>query len=104
MSAVVLDVPRTPHGCSRCSATALVLATDTRTPMHPCPAAGGLAVALVREGLRSEVRMTEREDYVGGEDVQRDAEGRVWAGSRVVTDEGEHVAAYAPTAHANLRG
>jgi len=94
----------TQYGCSRCSTGKLIADTATGTPMHPCAGLGGMAVPLVPAGTRSDARLVVREDYIGAEDVQRDRDGRVWSGVRVTTDDTEHVAVYAPTAHANQRG
>ncbi len=92
------------YSCSRCPVGALVADTAPGSPMHQCAGAGGMTVPLAPAGARSDVQMIAREDYVGAEDVQRDAAGQVRTGARVVTDETEHVVVYAPTAHASLRG
>lgn len=42
--------------------------------------------------------MIERDDYVGEDMVQVDADGRVWAGARATRDDGEDVVVYAPCA------
>lgn len=90
------------YSCSRCTVRALVADAASGSPMHQCAGVAGMTVPLVPAGARSDVRMFAREDYVGTEDVQRDAEGHVWAAVRVTTDDAEHVAVYAPTAHAAL--
>lgn len=63
----------------------------------------GMTLPYAPMGKRSDVRMVKREDYVRTDDVQRDAEGRVWSAAVVTTDEAEHVAVYAPTAHLRSR-
>jgi hypothetical protein len=89
----------TLYACSRCDVTAPVANTTAGVPMHPCAGLSGMNVPLAPADRKSKVELFEREDYVGGELVQRDAEGRVWMSARVTTDETEHVVAYAPTAH-----
>jgi hypothetical protein len=76
--------------------------SDSRpgTPMHDCVGVLGMRIPYAPSGESSKVTMHAREDYVRDEDVQRDTEGRVWMSATVTTDHGEHLAVYAPTAHA----
>ncbi len=92
----------TDYSCSRCGTARRIADSVPGTPMHPCSAVAGMTVPLAAGDGSSKVEMVAREDYVGTEDVQRDADGRVWAAVRVTTDDAEHVAVYAPTAHAAL--
>lgn len=94
----------TPYACSACDSTVLLAPGVLDVPMHPCVGRGGMAVPYTPAGVRSKVELNTRQDYVGGEDVQRDDEGRVWMSVTVTTDEYEHVAAYAPCAHASIGG
>jgi hypothetical protein len=56
----------------------------------------------VPAGTRCKVEAVEREDYVGGEDVQYDDDGRPIMAVVTTRDEGNDVAVYAPTAHGRL--
>jgi hypothetical protein len=55
---------------------------------------------MVLDGVRCEVRAVLREDYVGGEDVRYDGEGRPVMAVTVTRDDGRDCVVYAPTAHA----
>lgn len=72
--------------------------------MHDCPGLALMAIPMVRAGERADVRLVDREDYVGTEDVRTDAEGRPWMRSEVEHHDGHvDVYVYAPTAHAGSR-
>jgi hypothetical protein len=78
-------------------------AADHRVPMHNCQAAALMSLPMIREGERAHVRLVERDDYVGGEDVRTDAEGRVFMRSEIERADGHvDVWVYAPTAHVRL--
>lgn len=63
--------------------------------LHDCRALHGLTVPLIAEGIRAEVRLLEREDYVGSEHVTY-AAGRPVRGLEIMRDEGSDAVAYAP--------
>lgn len=84
--------------CPNCTATDLTKQAGPHTRFHACPALGGLTAPMVPEGLHCDVRVHEREDYVGTEDVQY-ANGRPVTAIEIVRDDGNDVAVYAPTAH-----
>lgn len=86
--------------CSRCDATMATAEDQAGTPTHRCAGLSGMTIPFAPAGQSSGVRLVERGDYVGNEDVQRDDDGRVWSHVVVSTDEADHVAVYAPTAHA----
>jgi hypothetical protein len=67
--------------------------------MHTCRGLAGLTAPMVPAGTRCKVEVAEREDYIAGEDVQRDGDGRPVMNVRVTRDDGEDLAVYAPTAH-----
>ncbi len=72
---------------------------DAAIPHHSCRYAGGLTIPLVRADRSEEVRLVEREDYVGDELVQvrRDTGRPVMAVERR-RDDGIDTSVYAPTA------
>lgn len=97
----LLEPPVTDWRCPACGHTDRTRQVAAHTRMHACPKAGGMTVPMVTAGTRAKLVMHEREDYVGGEDVQVADDGQVYMSARVVTDETEHLAVYAPTAYAD---
>lgn len=84
-------------GCPNCTATAVTRGADNR--FHPCPGLAGLLAPMVLDGVRARVRAVVREDYVGGEDVRHDGDGRPVMSVVVERNEGQDCVVYAPTAH-----
>lgn len=66
--------------------------------MHNCAGTGGMSVPLVPKGTKGELRVVEREDYVGTESVQRNDEGRPIMSVVTIRDDGQDCTVYAPTA------
>lgn len=66
--------------------------------MHPCPGLAGLMVPLLREGVRADLRVVEREDYVGNDFVQIDGNGRPVMAVKTVRDDGEDCTVFPSTA------
>lgn len=86
--------------CSRCSAGTRTPPDDPRTPMHDCPGMALMSIPMVRAGEKAEMRVVEREDYVGSEDVRVNAEGTPIMRAEVEREDGRvDVWVYAPTAH-----
>lgn len=85
--------------CHNCTFTDVTREARPHSRMHACAGLGGLTAPMVREGERVKVEVREREDYIGGEDVQRDGEGRPIMSVVTTRDDGIDVAVYAPTAH-----
>lgn len=83
--------------CPNCPATAVTAGADNR--FHPCPGLAGLLAPMVLDGVRCEVRAMLREDYVGGEDVRYDGDGRPVMAVSVTRDDGRDRVVYAPAAH-----
>ena len=61
--------------CVRCAHEARVRA-GAGTPMHNCRAMSGMSLPLVPQGSGADVRLVEREDYVGAERGLRMVAGR----------------------------
>lgn len=103
MPAPVLAPAERRWECPNCDQTAVTSEALPHTRFHFCPKLG-LTAPMVEAGVRAKVEKVEREDYIGGEDVQYDDQGRpVMA---VVTERGDgsnDVAVYAPTAHGSIR-
>lgn len=71
---------------------------DRTPPLHTCRGMKGLSVPFVREGTNAIHVANDREDYVNGELVQTDGEGRPIMSVQTVRDDGEDCTVYAPTA------
>lgn len=83
--------------CPNCSVRDRTAGAPNR--FHVCPGLGGITAPLVLAGTDCRVRAQVREDYVGGELVQYDDEGRPV--TAVVTerpDGSNDVVVLAPTA------
>lgn len=98
----LLSVPRRNWYCPNCHATATTQRPEVHTEFHICPKLGMMAVPMAEEGLKAKIVAHEREDYIGTEDVQYNADGRPIMSVTVTRDEGEDCAVYAPTAHARV--
>ncbi len=87
--------------CPNCDAWGT--STGPQEPQfHNCPGLGGLSAPFVLAGTKAKVEAREREDYVNGELVQTNAEGRPIMSIVTTRDEGQDCVVLAPTA--TLRG
>lgn len=86
--------------CPSCDAQHVTRDQRPHTPFHPCAALAGLSAPFVPAGVRAEHRRVEREDYVGGEVVQTDGDGRPVMAVVTVRDDGQDCTVFAPTATA----
>jgi hypothetical protein len=73
---------------------------DASLPMHTCKGIAGLTAPLILRGTKAKTTVNDREDYVGQELVQTDAEGRVVASTTTTRDDGEDCTVYVSTAQA----
>lgn len=96
--AVPLLVSESRWECPNCDQTDVTRRPDVHTQMHTCPGARGMTVPFVPAGTRAKVVLRDREDYVGGDMVQTDENGRPVMSATVTRDDGEDVAVYAPCA------
>jgi hypothetical protein len=71
---------------------------DSKLPMHPCPKIAGLMTPLLKEGVRAKIEVVERPDYVGGELVQVDGNGRPIMSVVTTRDDGQDCTVFAPVA------
>jgi len=94
----VLIQPTRHWVCPNCTTESITHEARPHTRFHTCPGLKGLTAPMVATGTRCEVRAVEREDYVGTEKVQTDAEGRPWMAVVTRRDDGEDRAVFAPTA------
>lgn len=86
--------------CPNCDLEDVTREAEVHSRMHTCAGARGMTVPMVPAGVRAKVVLNEREDYVGKEWVQFDADGRPVMNAVVTRDDGEDVVVYAPCATA----
>ena len=84
--------------CPNCTVTDVTHEVQPHTRFHPCRGLRGLSAPMVPAGTRCKVEALEREDYVRGELVQTDGEGRPVMSVQTTRDDGTDLAVYAPTA------
>lgn len=84
--------------CPNCTATDVTHEAQPHTRFHNCRGLRGLSAPFVPAGTRCEVKVVEREDYVGKEVVTTDGEGRPVMAVETVRDDGNDVAVFAPCA------
>jgi hypothetical protein len=89
--------------CPNCDHTDVTREAQPHTRFHNCPGLAGLSAPMVPAGTRCKVEAIERGDYVRGELVQTDGNGRPVMSVVTTRDDGNDVAVYAPTAQLNLR-
>ena len=70
--------------------------------MHICRGLRGLEVPMVPAGTRCKVEAHDREDYVAGDWVQTDADGRPVMNVVTTRDDGQDCTVYAPCATAGV--
>ncbi len=95
---MLLEPPQTHWGCPSCDLHEVTRESSPHSRMHSCPGMAGLTVPMVPAGMRAEHRATEREDYIDGEQVQLDDNGRPVMSVTTTTDDREDLTVYAPTA------
>lgn len=104
---VPLLTPETHWVCNArgCEQTAVTREVGEHTRFHVChgrDGQAGMTVPMQRAGVRCDVRAVEREDYVGREVVQRNADGRPVMSVITVREDGQDCTAYAPLATARI--
>lgn len=83
--------------CQHCNTVGVTRDGETNR-MHNCPGLAGLTAPLVPEGVRCEVRVHEREDYVGKALVTHDGNGRPVMAVETIRDDGNDIAVFAECA------
>lgn len=103
MAVPLLDAPITRWECPNCDHTDATRQAEPHGRFHTCKGLAGLTAPMVVAGTRCKVEAVERDDYIGSEDVQYDADGRPVMSVITTRDDGTDVAVYAPTAHLHGR-
>jgi hypothetical protein len=95
---VTLIQPTRHWTCPNCTTESITHEPRPHTRFHTCRGLKGLTAPMVEAGTRAEVIAVERDDYVGTERVQTDAEGRPVMAVVTKRDDGEDRAVLAPVA------
>lgn len=103
MSIVPLLSAEHRWSCPNCTATKLTREARPHTPFHPCSGFAGLMVAFVPDGTDCKIEAREREDYINGDLVQTDGNGRVIMSTVTTRPDGQDTTIYAPTATVRSR-
>lgn len=89
--------------CPNCTQEDRTTETYPHTRFHACPGLKGLTAPMVPVGMDCKVEAMEREDYVGRELVQTDADGRPIMAVRTERADGSNdLAVLAPCATSAL--
>lgn len=91
-------VPGQHWECPNCDVTAVTREARPHSQMHHCAGLAGLWAPMVPAGQRCKVAAAERQDYINGDIVRTDGEGRPVMAVRTTRDDGEDLAVYAPCA------
>lgn len=86
--------------CPNCVAIDITHEGRPHTRFHTCPGLRGILAPMVAEGTKAHVYARDREDYVGSDKVQTDADGRPVMSVVTERDDGQDVAVFAPLARA----
>ena len=90
--------------CPNCPATDVTREAEPHTRFHACAGLKGLTAPMVPAGTRAKVEAIERGDYLNGDHVTRDGDGRPVMAVETTRDDGNDVAVFAPCATATVRG
>lgn len=86
--------------CPNCRLEDSTTEVRPHSRFHPCPALAMMLAPMLPVGTKAKVVAREREDYIGKEDVQFDANGRPIMSIITERDDGStDVMVFAPTAH-----
>jgi predicted RNA-binding Zn-ribbon protein involved in translation (DUF1610 family) len=96
----LIEPPVTEWYCPNCGLTDQTRQAGPHSRFHTCPKLRGLTAPMVQKGVAARVTAHDREDYVNGELVQVDGNGRPIMSINVQRDEGNDVVVFAPTARA----
>jgi len=86
--------------CPNCPATDVTHEAEPHTRFHACRGLNGLTAPMVPAGTKCKVEAVEREDYINGDLVHTDGEGRPVMSVITTRDDGQDCAVFAPCANA----
>lgn len=96
MSNIVILSPEHRWECPNCNLKDVTYESSPHSRFHSCPGLAGITAPMVPEGTKCKVEANEREDYIGGEDVQLDDNGRPIMNVITTRDDRQDVAVMAP--------
>jgi hypothetical protein len=100
-----LNPPEQFWECPNCDLTDVTNiicgAGEVPSRFHNCKGLRGISAPMVPAGTACKVEQVDREDYVGGEVVQTDGEGRPLMSVVTTRDDGTDCTVYAPCATAS---
>jgi hypothetical protein len=94
---VTVLLPTWRWNCPKCSTETVTHEARPHSELHICKGLNGLIAPLVQVGTKADVRVIEREDYIGTDKVQLH-DGRPVMSVVVERPDGEDVAVFAPAA------
>ena len=100
---VLLTAPERRWVCSHCQFTDITHEAKPHSRMHSCKGMKLMTIPMMPDGTKAKVELVERDDWVGDELVQLDAEGRPWKSVVTTRDEGQDCAVFAATATAGVK-
>jgi hypothetical protein len=90
--------------CHHCTATDVTRIAGTHSRFHACRGMALMTIPFVPEGVDCVVETAERQDYIGAELVQRNAEGRpIMNVSTRYADGHNDLAVFMPTARGKVQ-
>lgn len=99
---VLLAAPEHHWSCPNCDVQHVTREARPHTPFHPCRGVAGLTAPFVPDGTRAKVTAELRQDYINGDTVQLDADGRPVMALVTTRDDGQDCTVFAPTATAKV--
>jgi hypothetical protein len=101
-SGVLLSAPEHRWECPNCNFTDVTRQVEPHTRFHQCRGMAGLTAPMVPAGTKAKVEAVERGDYIGGDVVQLDGEGRPVMALVTTRDDGQDCTVFAPCASAKV--
>ena len=84
--------------CPACGLEHVTNEVRPHTPFHSCRSLKGLTAPFVVDGTKAKIEVVERGDYVNGDRVQTDGEGRPVMSLITTRDDGQDCTVFAPAA------
>jgi hypothetical protein len=90
--------------CPNCTFVDVTTEANPHSRFHSCAGLKGLTAPMVPAGTRCKIEAVEREDVIGDEVVQTDADGRPIMALITTREDGQDCTVFAPLAVGSLRG
>lgn len=95
---MLLQPPIQRWECPNCDLKDATREVNPHTRFHSCVGLKGITAPMVPEGTKCKIEATEREDYVGHENVQVNEENKPIMSVVTTRDDGQDCAVLAPCA------